>query len=71
MRDTRERCEGLVKWFDRRKGYGFVVLFGQQDSIYVDREDIEGERKTLSEGQQVSFVLELGAGRFEAREVRP
>ncbi|MFI6051919.1 cold shock domain-containing protein [Streptomyces violascens] len=66
-----ERCEGIVQYFDREKGYGFVVPMGQRDAIYVRREDIEGETRTLSEGQQVSFVIELGRGRFEARAVRP
>ncbi|MEU9099678.1 cold shock domain-containing protein [Streptomyces sp. NPDC048361] len=66
-----ERCDGIVQYFDREKGYGFVVPFGQQDAIYVRREDIEGDARTLSEGQQVSFVIELGVGRFEARAVRP
>ncbi|MFD7016252.1 cold shock domain-containing protein [Streptomyces sp. NPDC059161] len=66
-----ERCEGIVQYFDREKGYGFVVPFGQHDAIHVRREDIEGEPRTLSEGQQVSFVIELGQGRFEARAVRP
>ncbi|MET9359412.1 cold shock domain-containing protein [Streptomyces sp. NPDC006632] len=66
-----ERCDGIVQYFDREKGYGFVVPFGRRDAIYVRREDIEGEIRTLSEGQQVSFVIELGLGRFEARAVRP
>ncbi|MFK0174363.1 cold-shock protein [Streptomyces xanthochromogenes] len=66
-----ERCDGIVQYFDREKGYGFVVPIGHQDGIYVRREDIEGEARTLSEGQHVSFVIELGRGRFEARAVRP
>ncbi|MGW2861206.1 cold shock domain-containing protein [Streptomyces sp. NPDC001205] len=65
------RCDGIVQYFDREKGYGFVVPIGQRDGIYVRREDIEEEPRTLSEGQQVSFVIELGLGRFEARAVRP
>ncbi|MEU9196103.1 cold shock domain-containing protein [Streptomyces hundungensis] len=66
-----ERCEGIVQYFDREKGYGFVVPIGRRDGIYVRREDIEGETRTLSEGQRVSFVIELARGRFEARAVRP
>ncbi|MFG3280966.1 cold shock domain-containing protein [Streptomyces sp. NPDC048111] len=66
-----DRCEGIVQYFDREKGYGFVVPIGQRDGIYVRREDIEGETRTLSEGQRVSFVIELAGGRFEARAVRP
>ncbi|MFC7308084.1 cold shock domain-containing protein [Streptomyces monticola] len=65
-----ERINGYVQWFNRKQGYGFVVPYGQLDAVFVRREDLE-ECSTLSEGQQVSFVLALGLGRFEARKVRP
>ncbi|WP_329113140.1 cold shock domain-containing protein [Streptomyces sp. NBC_01465] len=66
-----ERCEGVVEYFNRKEGYGFIVPFEQNDRLYVRRADIEGPTKTLSEGQHVSFTVELGQGRCEARTVRP
>ncbi|MEN8651414.1 cold shock domain-containing protein [Streptomyces sp. 21So2-11] len=65
------RSEGLVQYFNREQGYGFIVPFGRNDPVYVRREDIEGECRSLSEEQHVSFTLQLADGRFEARQVRP
>ncbi|MCT4353560.1 cold shock domain-containing protein [Streptomyces sp. Je 1-79] len=65
------RRKGLVQYFNQEGGYGFITPYGDQDTVYVRAEDIETEDKVLSEGQQVTFALELGEGRFEARHVRP
>ncbi|BAU81576.1 cold-shock protein [Streptomyces laurentii] len=64
-----DRSVGFVQSFDRGAGYGFVLAIGSEEPVYFRAEDVEGEG--LSEGQQVSFVLVLGEGRFEARELRP
>ena len=65
------RSIGFVKSFDRRHGYGFVLPVGSEEPVFFTAEDIEGDTQSLSEGQQVSFVLVLGAGRFEAKHLRP
>ncbi|MFD8209309.1 cold-shock protein [Streptomyces sp. NPDC059695] len=64
------RSKGFVQSFNRLGGYGFVVPVGSEEQVYFSAEDIEGAERTVSEGQQVSFVLVLGDGRFEAREIR-
>ncbi|WP_332436641.1 cold-shock protein [Streptomyces sp. P9-A4] len=64
------RSIGFVHSFNRAGGYGFVVPVGSEEQVYFRAEDIEGGERGLSEGQQVSFVLVLGDGRFEARELR-
>ncbi|WP_338492498.1 cold shock domain-containing protein [Streptomyces sp. SJL17-4] len=64
------RSKGFVHSFNRAGGYGFVVPVGSEEQVWFSAEDIEGEGRTLSEGQQVSFVLVLGDGRFEAKELR-
>ncbi|SEC15901.1 cold-shock protein [Streptomyces sp. TLI_105] len=64
------RSEGFVQSFNRLGGYGFVVPVGSEEQVYFRAEDIEGAQQTVSEGQQVSFVLVLGEGRFEAKELR-
>ncbi|MFH8579253.1 cold shock domain-containing protein [Streptomyces zaomyceticus] len=56
--------------FNRAGGYGFVVPVGSEEQVWFSAEDIEGKDRVLSEGQQVSFVLVLGDGRFEAKELR-
>ena len=52
--------EGIVKWFNGEKGYGFITPEdGGKDVIHYSA--IEGGGyKTLEEGQRVSF--ELGQG---------
>ncbi|WP_030762767.1 cold-shock protein [Streptomyces griseus] len=64
------RTTGFVKSFNRRAGYGFVLPVGSEDPVFFRAEDVEGGVRALSEGQQLSFVLVLGEGRFEARELR-
>ncbi|MBB4157536.1 MULTISPECIES: cold-shock protein [Streptomyces] len=64
------RSKGFVQSFNRLGGYGFVVPVGSREQVWFSAEDIEDESRTVSEGQQVSFVLVLGDGRFEAKELR-
>ncbi|ALO11774.1 cold-shock DNA-binding domain protein [Streptomyces venezuelae] len=64
------RSKGFVQSFNRLGGYGFVVPVGSEEQVWFSAADIEGEVRTLSEGQQVTFVLVLGDGRFEAKELR-
>jgi len=50
--------EGTVKWFDDRKGYGFIERKDGKD-VFVHFSNIQGEGfKTLQEGDRVSFEVE-------------
>lgn len=52
--------EGKVKWFDERKGYGFIETDGGGD-VFVHYKSIQaGGFKTLQEGQRVSFDVQQG-----------
>ena len=55
--------EGKVKWFDGKKGYGFVSDSASGDTDYfVHFSEIQSEGyKTLTEGQEVTF--EIGEGK--------
>lgn len=56
-----ERETGTVKWFDDRKGYGFINQDGGDD-IFVHHSQIRGVGfKTLMEGDRVEFTV--GEGR--------
>ena len=47
--------EGTVKWFNQRKGYGFISTTDGRD-IFVHYSNISGEGfKTLVEGDEVNF----------------
>ena len=54
---------GKVKWFDGKKGYGFVSDTASCDKDYfVHFSDIQIDGyKTLTEGQEVTF--EIGEGK--------
>ncbi|MGI6358015.1 MAG: cold shock domain-containing protein [Bacillota bacterium] len=48
---------GTVKWFNQKKGYGFITAEDNQD-VFVHFSAIEGEGfKSLDEGQQVEFQI--------------
>lgn len=48
---------GRVKWFDNKKGYGFIEVQGGPD-VFVHHTVIQGQGfKTLNEGDQVSFEV--------------
>lgn len=47
---------GTVKWFNAKKGFGFVVVDGVDQDIFVHYSVIEGDGfKTLSEGDRVEI----------------
>ena len=53
-------AKGSVKWFDAKKGYGFLTVEGEKD-IFVHFSAIQGEGyRTLNEGQAVEFEVEEG-----------
>ena len=52
--------EGKVKWFDNKKGYGFISR-EDGDDVFVHFSSIETEGfKTLREEQSVSFEITDG-----------
>ncbi len=62
--------EGKVKWFNERKGFGFIEQEGGSD-IFVHFSAIQSSGfKTLAEGQQVSFDVVQGKKGPEAENVR-
>jgi cold shock protein len=61
---------GVVKWFDEKKGYGFITVEGGKDA-FVHHSNIEGTGfKTLTEGQKVTLVVTQGAKGPQAEQVR-
>jgi CspA family cold shock protein len=61
---------GIVKWFDEKKGYGFITVDGGKDA-FVHHSNIEGAGfKTLAEGQNVTLEVTQGAKGPQAEQVR-
>jgi len=51
-------AEGIVKWFNSRKGYGFITREDGRD-LFVHQSSIEMSGfRTLNEGDRVSFEVE-------------
>ena len=64
-----ERVTGTVKWFNDEKGFGFIAQESGKD-LFVHHSAINGSgRKTLQEGQKVSFEIAQGKKGPEAANV--
>lgn len=46
---------GKVKWFNNKKGYGFIALDSGQDVFVHHTSILGGGYKTLNEGEMVMF----------------
>ena len=68
-----KRESGTVKWFDRNKGFGFIVR-ADGDEIFVHHRSIRrvgNERAGLDDGQDVSFVAVERQRGWQAEDVTP
>ena len=61
---------GTVKWFNDRKGFGFIEQQNGPD-VFVHHSGIDASGfKSLHEGDQVTFDIEQGAKGPSAKNVR-
>ena len=61
--------EGIVKWFNDSKGFGFIER-EDDDDVFVHHSAIGGSGfKTLAEGDRVTFDVEQGAKGPSAQNV--
>ncbi|NPA51369.1 MAG: cold-shock protein [Aquificae bacterium] len=52
------RVTGTVKWFDSKKGFGFITKDDDQTDVFVHFSAIEGKGfKNLEEGERVEFEI--------------
>ena len=62
---------GKVKWFDARKGFGFIQPDGGGPEVFVHISDVERSGlSTLNEGQRVSFDIAHDRGRTNAANLK-
>jgi cold shock protein len=65
--------KGTVKWFDSRKGFGFIQPEAGGKDVFVHISAVErAGLGTLNEGQQVSFdvVADRRTGKSAAENLR-
>ncbi|HEB31610.1 MAG TPA: cold-shock protein [Spirochaetes bacterium] len=61
---------GRVKWFNERKGFGFISRDDGED-VFVHYSEIETDGfKTLAENQEVSFEIKEGPKGLQAANVK-
>jgi len=55
-----ERTQGVVKWFNATKGFGFISQ-ENGDDLFVHYSEIQGSGyRELEEGAKVEFVITQG-----------
>lgn len=61
--------QGTVKWFDQRKGYGFIETEDGND-VFVHYSEVQGSGfRTLDEGERVEFEIKQGPKGEQAANV--
>ncbi|WP_019218458.1 cold-shock protein [Legionella tunisiensis] len=60
---------GIVKWFNESKGFGFIEQESGPDVFAHFKEIVSSGFKTLTEGQRVQFVVTQGAKGPQAQNI--
>ncbi len=62
--------KGKVKWFNEKKGYGFITLEDGKD-VFVHYSEVQGKGfKSLNEGDEVEFEVTKGSKGSQAANVK-
>ncbi|CAL8480227.1 MULTISPECIES: cold-shock protein [Caballeronia] len=63
---------GIVKWFNDTKGFGFITPDNGGDDLFAHFSEIRADGfKTLVEGQKVSFETKRGPKGMQASNIKP
>jgi cold shock protein len=65
-----DREQGVVKWFNNAKGYGFIQR-ASGDDVFVHHSAIQAEGyRSLNEGEAVEFSVTKGPKGLQAESVK-
>lgn len=73
MGDSMCVCEktGTVKWFDKKKGWGYIIRDDGREDLFVHHTGIEGKGfRLLEDGDRVAFEEAAGLKGPKAVNVR-
>jgi CspA family cold shock protein len=63
---------GTVKWFNEKKGFGFITPDEGGDDLFVHHTNITAKGfRTLKDGQKVEYQAAQGKKGMEATDVKP
>ena len=58
---------GRVKWFDAKKGYGFLTLEGDEKDVFLHVSDLEKSKfRKIRENQKIQFEIKEEQGKLKA-----
>ena len=52
--------QGKVKWFNGKKGYGFIERDDKEKDAFVHARAVKAAGRYLNEGDKIEFTLEDG-----------
>merc|ERR1712167_382740 len=61
---------GTCKWFNSKKGYGFIKPDNEGEELFVHQSEIKAEGfRSLGEGEKVEYKIETANGKSKAVDV--
>ncbi|GGX31500.1 MULTISPECIES: cold-shock protein [Streptomyces] len=65
-------AQGIVKWFNAEKGFGFIAQDGGGPDVFAHYSNIQSQGfRELQEGQRVSFDVTQGQKGPQAENIIP
>jgi cold shock protein len=72
LREVEGMAQGIVKWFNNEKGFGFIAPDDGAQDLFVHYSEIRGSGfRSLEENQRVQFDIGQGAKGPQAVAVTP
>ena len=58
---------GRIKWFDAKKGYGFLTLENEEKDVFLHVSDLEKSKfRKIRENQKIQFEIKEEQGKLKA-----
>lgn len=72
LKEKEDMAQGVVKWFNAEKGFGFISVDGGGSDVFVHYSAIQADGyRSLEENQRVEFEITQGPKGPQADNIRP